>query len=101
MRICRAVLLTNLVWRYADVVSLEGFTPDIPLYAGVGTLSASGPTLSSRSLLPRDQIARCGSHANVIRRSRLSPDVAVRALIAHGLRRWYKCKAGKCQTNEK
>src|SRR5262249_21920268 len=60
----------------------EGFTPHITLDAGV---KPSGPALSSRPVFSRDEIARCGSHANVIRRSRLSPDIAGRGLIAHAI----------------
>ncbi|PYJ32938.1 MAG: hypothetical protein DME88_09500 [Verrucomicrobia bacterium] len=104
MRTCQPVFLTDLIttrWRHADVVSLEGFTPHITLYAGVGAVGASGPALSSRPVLLRNEIARCGSHANVIRRLRLSPDVSRRAHVALGLCHWRKHKAGKREANEK
>jgi hypothetical protein len=89
--ICHAVFRTDLVatlWRYADVISLESFAPHITLYAGVGTVSAGGPALSRPAVLLLDQSARFRSHANVIGRSRLSPDVARRAhvSVARGLR---------------
>jgi hypothetical protein len=89
--ICHAVFRTDLVatlWRYADVISLESFAPHITLHAGVGAVSAGGPALSRLVVFLLDQSARFRSHANVIGRSRLSPDVARRAhvAVARGLR---------------
>jgi hypothetical protein len=99
-RICHAVFLTHLVatlWRYTDVVSLEGFTPHITLHAGVGTVRAGSPTLWNPAVLLPDQSPRFGSHANVIRRSRLSPNVAGRANVERlvtGPRWWRQTGVG-------
>src|SRR5215472_16408624 len=76
MRPCRAVFLPDLVatpWCYADVVSFEGLTPHITLFASVGAVSASSPTVRSHAVLLLDETARCGSQANKILPSRLSP----------------------------